>query len=99
MLGFSRPANQAAAADFSQNFFSEQPWTYGYNFQMVRIDHEWSSDQHTYGRFIRNFRREERYNFAGELNGVEITRGLPIASTSTMRSVTRRCSRRRPFSI
>ena len=33
------------------------------------------SNQRTYGRFIRNFRREERYNFAGELNGVEITRG------------------------
>ena len=32
-------------------------------------------NQRTYGRFIRNFRREERYNFAGELNGVEITRG------------------------
>ena len=42
---------------------------------MVRVDHEWTSNQRTYGRFIRNFRREERYNFAGELNGVEITRG------------------------
>ena len=39
------------------------------------VDHEWTSNQRTYGRFIRNFRREERYNFAGELNGVEITRG------------------------
>ena len=75
VLGYFPAANQAAAADFSQNFFAEQPWTYGYNFQMVRIDHEWTSNQRTYGRFIRNFRREERYNFAGELNGVEITRG------------------------
>src|SRR5260221_7632642 len=42
---------------------------------MTRIDQEWSSGQHTYGRFIRNFRREERYNFAGMINNVEITRG------------------------
>lgn len=75
VLGFFPSANQASAADFSQNFFKEQPWTYGYNLEMTRVDHEWSAGQHTYGRFIRNFRREERYNFAGELNGVEITRG------------------------
>ena len=75
LLGYFPAANLAPAADFSQNFFAEQPWTYGYNFQMVRIDHEWTSNQRTFGRFIRNFRREERYNFAGELNGVEITRG------------------------
>jgi hypothetical protein len=67
--------NQAAAADLSNNFFTEQPWTYGYDLQLTRIDHEWMAGQRTYGRFIRNFRREERYNFAGEINGVEITRG------------------------
>ena len=66
VLGYFPAPNQAARADFSQNFFVEQPWTYAYNFQMVRIDHEWTSNQRTYGRFIRNFRREERYNFAGE---------------------------------
>ena len=33
------------------------------------------SNQRTYGRFIRNFRREERFNFAGEIQDVEITRG------------------------
>ena len=42
---------------------------------MIRVDHEWTQDNRTYGRFIRNFRREERYNFAGEMQGVEITRG------------------------
>ena len=75
VLGYFPAANQAAAADFSQNFFAEQPWTYAYDFQMMRIDHEWTADHRTYGRFIRNFRREERYNFAGEISGVEITRG------------------------
>jgi hypothetical protein len=67
--------NQPGAADLSQNFFKEQPWTYGYDLEMTRVDHEWSPSHRTYGRFIRNFRREERYNFAGEVNGVEITRG------------------------
>ncbi len=75
VLGYFPEPNQAPAADLSQNFFAEQPWTYAYNFQMVRIDHEWNSSHRTYGRFIRNFRREERFNFAGETQGVEITRG------------------------
>ena len=75
LLGYFPAPNQAALADFSQNFFVEQPWTYAYNFQMVRVDHEWTSNQRTYGRFIRNFRREERFNFAGEIQDVEITRG------------------------
>jgi hypothetical protein len=75
ILKFFPGANQPGAADLSQNYFFEQPWTYAYNLQMTRIDHEWAPSQRTYGRFIRNFRREERYNFAGEQNGVEITRG------------------------
>ena len=57
------------------NLFVDQPWTYGYNFQMVRVDHQWSGSQRTYGRWLRNFRREERFNFAGLQNGVNITQG------------------------
>jgi hypothetical protein len=75
VLRYFPAANQAPAADFSQNYFFEQPWTYAYNLQMTRIDHEWASSQRTYGRFIRNFRREERFNYAGVQNGVEISRG------------------------
>jgi hypothetical protein len=67
--------NQAGAADLTGNFFAEQPWTYGYDFQMVRLDQNWSDDQRTYVRFIRNFRREERYNWAGEQQGIDIARG------------------------
>ena len=75
ILKFFPAANQPGAPDLSQNYFFEQPWTYSYNLQMTRIDHEWVPTQRTYGRFIRNFRREERFNFAGQQNGVEITRG------------------------
>ena len=75
VMGYFPEPNQAPAADLSQNFFAEQPWTYAYNFQMIRLDHEWTAANRTYGRFIRNFRREERFNFAGETQGVEITRG------------------------
>ena len=67
--------NQAGAADLTGNFFAEQPWTYGYDFQMVRLDQNWTDDQRTYVRFIRNFRREERYNWAGEQQGIDISRG------------------------
>ena len=75
VLKYFPAANQAAAADLSNNFFAEQPWTYAYNLQLTRIDHEWTSAHRTYGRFIRNWRREERFNFAGDINGVEISRG------------------------
>ena len=75
VLGFFPAANQAGQADLSNNFFAEQPWTYAYNLQLTRVDHEWTTAHRTYGRFIRNFRREERHNFAGEINGVEISRG------------------------
>ncbi len=75
VLKYFPAANQAGQADLSNNFFAEQPWTYGYNLQLMRVDHEWTSQHRTYGRFIRNFRREERYNFAGEINNVEISRG------------------------
>ena len=36
VLGFFPAPNIAGAADLSQNFFIEQPWTYGYNLQMTR---------------------------------------------------------------
>lgn len=75
VLAYFPNANQPGQADLSNNFFAEQPWTYAYNLQLTRIDHEWTPQHRTYGRFIRNFRREERFNFAGEINGVEISRG------------------------
>ncbi len=75
VLGFFPEPNIASAADLSLNYFIEQPWTYAYNFAMTRIDHEWTPSHRTYGRFLRNFRREERFNFAGQVNGTEITRG------------------------
>jgi hypothetical protein len=67
--------NQAGASDTTNNYFVQQPWNYGYNFEMARVDQEWSGANRSYVRWIRNFRREERYNWAGEQQGVEITRG------------------------
>ena len=61
-----RPRIRRPRRTCRNNFFAEQPWTYAYNLQMTRIDHEWTPNHRTYGRFIRNFRREERHNFAGE---------------------------------
>jgi carboxypeptidase family protein/TonB-dependent receptor-like protein len=75
ILGYYPGPNQAGNADFTGNFFAEQPWTYGYDFEMMRLDHNWSADHRTYVRFLRNFRREERYNWAGVQKGIDITRG------------------------
>jgi hypothetical protein len=67
--------NQAGNNDTSNNYFVEQPWTYGYDFQMARVDHQFTDSNRSYVRWIRNFRREERYNWAGEINGAQPTRG------------------------
>jgi hypothetical protein len=67
--------NQAGEADTTGNYFVEQPWTYGYDFEMARVDHQWNAPNRTYVRWTRNFRREERYNWAGEQNGFPITQG------------------------
>jgi hypothetical protein len=67
--------NQTGAVDQSNNYFVQQPWNYGYHFEMGRVDQEWSGSNRSYVRWIHNFRREERYNWAGTQNGVEITRG------------------------
>jgi hypothetical protein len=67
--------NQAGEIDTTGNYFVEQPWTYGYDFEMARVDHQWNAPNRTYVRWTRNFRREERYNWAGEQNGHPITRG------------------------
>jgi carboxypeptidase family protein len=75
ILNYYPLPNQQGNADLTGNYFFEQPWTYGYDFQMARLDHTWSADHRSYLRFIRNFRREERYNWAGTQQGVDITRG------------------------
>jgi hypothetical protein len=75
VLNFYPLPNQAGAADLTGNFFAEQPWTYSYYYSQAKIDHEWSSNHKSSVRFIRNFRREERYNWAGEQNGIDISRG------------------------
>ena len=75
ILKYYPQPNQAGNVDTSGNYFVEQPWTYGYDFEMARVDHQWNSPNRTYVRWTRNFRREERYNWAGEQNGHPVTRG------------------------
>ncbi|HET9318001.1 MAG TPA: hypothetical protein VFQ51_20575, partial [Vicinamibacteria bacterium] len=75
ILNYYPLPNQRGNADLTGNYFAEQPWTYSYYYTQAKIDHEWSTSHRSSLRFIRNFRREERYNWAGEQNGVEISRG------------------------
>ena len=39
VLDYFPQPNRAASADFGDNFFVEQPWTYAYDFQMTKVDH------------------------------------------------------------
>lgn len=75
-LGYYPLPNATPAADGSRNYFAQQPWTYSYNLQMGRVDHEFTPNQRTYARFVRNTRDEERSDWAGVQNGVQITRGV-----------------------
>ena len=70
-----------------------------YNFQMVRIDHEWTDEP----AHLRALHPELQARGALQLRGRDATASRlraarPIASTSTTPSGTRRCSRRRPCS-
>jgi Carboxypeptidase regulatory-like domain len=75
VLDFYPLPNRQGNTDLTGNYSVDQPWTYAYHFGMAKIDHEWSSDNRTFVRFVYNFRREERYNWAGEQQGIDISRG------------------------
>jgi hypothetical protein len=75
LLRFYPLPNRPGNPDFTGNYSIDQPWTYSYHYEMAKIDHEWSQSHRSTLRFVHNFRREERYNWAGEQQGVEISRG------------------------
>ena len=75
ILDFYPRPNKTPNADLTGNYFVDQPWTYGYDLEMARVDYVWSNSGRTYGRWIRNFRREERHDFGGEIGGAQLTRG------------------------
>src|SRR6185503_16304260 len=75
VLRFYPLPNRPGNSDFTGNYSIDQPWTYAYHYEMAKIDHEWSPGNRSYVRFIHNFRREERYNWAGEQQGIEVSRG------------------------
>jgi hypothetical protein len=58
-----------AADGITGNYSYQQPWTYNYNLQLIRIDHHWSANHRSYVRAVRNWRNEERYDWAGQQNG------------------------------
>ena len=44
----TRCPTRRAPPTSSSNYFVEQPWTYGYDFQMARVDHQWTDANRTY---------------------------------------------------
>ena len=76
VLGYFPAAQQAPAADLSQNFFIEQPWTYGYNFAMTRIDHEWTRANAPMAASSGTSAAKSASTSRAMQNGTEITRGV-----------------------
>ncbi|MCI0489420.1 MAG: carboxypeptidase-like regulatory domain-containing protein [Blastocatellia bacterium] len=58
------------------NFFSPQTRTYDYDGILARADHNINQNHKLFGKFYWNNRVEDRYNWAGVISGVEITRGF-----------------------
>ena len=74
--GTFRPPNQAGAADFSQNFFAEQPWTYALQLpdgaHRPRVD---DRPAHLSAASSGTSDGKSATTSPARLNGVEITRG------------------------
>jgi hypothetical protein len=66
----------------SQNYFSPQTRTYDYDGILVRADHNINSNHKLFGKFYWNDRIEDRNNWAGVINGFEVTRGFDFRSNN-----------------
>ena len=82
------------------NYFVEQPWTYGYDFQMARVDHQWNAPNRTYVRWIAQLpprgalqlgRRAERLpDHAGQHRSLNLNVALGHTAILAQRLVRRR---------
>ncbi|HEY3381107.1 MAG TPA: TonB-dependent receptor [Vicinamibacterales bacterium] len=67
--------NRTGLADGTNNYYSSQDRTYSYNAQLVRVDHNFNANNRVFGTWYRNYRLEDRYNWAGTVNNFDITKG------------------------
>jgi len=70
VLSYYPKPNQPADATGQNNFFYENPRTDRFNSESLRVDHTLTAKQRLMGRYTRNWRREARNAFYGEVNGI-----------------------------
>ncbi|HEX8072335.1 MAG TPA: carboxypeptidase-like regulatory domain-containing protein [Pyrinomonadaceae bacterium] len=70
------PLPNVAGAGLTNNFYSPGLRSSNYRGWLTRIDHQINQNQHVYGNYYHSFNPEDRYNWAGTVNGVNPTAGV-----------------------
>ncbi|HKX27249.1 MAG TPA: carboxypeptidase regulatory-like domain-containing protein [Blastocatellia bacterium] len=68
--------NIRGAADGTNNYFSNMNRTSDYRAFLTRLDHRISDRQSIFGKFYHSFNPENRYDWAGVINGFAVTKGV-----------------------
>jgi len=78
LLQYYPMPNRPGRADFTDNYFSPMDRTYDYNAFLLRLDHYFSGSHKVALTGYWNERTEDRYNWAGEINGFNVTQGFDL---------------------
>jgi hypothetical protein len=68
--------NATGNADGTNNYFSNMIRRQNYRAFLTRIDHKISEKQTVFGKYFRSFNPENRYDWAGVVNGFHVTQGF-----------------------
>ncbi len=68
--------NATGNADGTNNYFSNMNRRQNYRAFLTRIDHKISEKQTIFGKYFRSFNPENRYDWAGVVNGFPVTKGF-----------------------
>lgn len=68
--------NTTGRADGTNNYFSNMNRRQNYRAFLTRIDHKISERQTIFGKYFRSYNPEDRYDWAGEVNGFPVTKGF-----------------------
>jgi len=68
--------NVTGSADGQANYFSNAIRSSNYRGLLTRIDHRISASQSIFGKYYHSFNPENRYDWAGVVNSIPVTRGF-----------------------
>ncbi len=68
--------NTTGNADGTNNYFSNMNRRQNYRAYLTRIDHKISEKQTIFAKYFRSFNPEDRYDWAGVVNGFSVTEGF-----------------------